>query len=321
MIAADYLRQNYAAPSLLIGHSLGGAAVLAVAGDIPEVKGVVTIGAPSNAEHVLHNFSANIEAIERDGRAQVILAGRPFTIEKQLIEEVHGSNLAQRIGALKRPLLVLHSPIDATVGIENAGAIFGTAKHPKSFVSLDTIDHLLTRSEDAAYAASVIAGWADRYLPKDSAQSGGSTESVRVTETLEGKFQQTVLAGCHRMFADEPESYGGLDSGPSPYDFLSIALGACTGMTLRLYTEKKSMELGRISVEVSHSKIHSRDCVECDHARQESNTRIDQFSRVISIEGGAPEGMEAKLLEIAYKCPVFNKTLEASSVVATSMAS
>ena len=143
-------------------------------------------------------------------------------------------------------------------------------------------------------------------------------ESVRVTETLEGKFQQTVQAGRHRMFADEPESYGGLDSGPSPYDFLSIALGACTGMTLRLYAEKKGIELGRISVEVSHAKIHSRDCVECDHARQQSNTRIDQFSRSISIEGGAPDGMEAKLLEIADKCPV-HKTLEASSVVATSI--
>lgn len=318
VIAADYLRQNYTAPSLLIGHSLGGAAVLAVAGDIPEAKGVVTIGAPSDAEHVLHNFSANIDAIERDGKAEVSLAGRPFTIEKQFVEDVHGSNLAERIGTLKRPLLVLHSPIDATVGIENAGEIFGAAKHPKSFVSLDTADHLLTKSEDAAYAASVIAGWADRYLPKDVVQGGDAVESVRVTETMEGKFQNTVLAGKHRMFADEPESYGGLDSGPSPYDYLSIALGACTSMTLRMYAERKGMELGRISVEVSHAKIHSQDCVECDHERQASNTRVDRFSRVISIEGGAPEGMEAKLLEIADKCPV-HKTLEASSVVATSI--
>ena len=319
VIAADYLRQNYSAPSLLIGHSLGGAAVLAVAGDIPEVKGVVTIGAPSDAEHVLHNFSADIDEIERAGKAEVSLAGRPFTIEKQFVEDVRGSNLAERIGALKRPLLVLHSPIDATVGIENAGEIFGAAKHPKSFVSLDTADHLLTKSEDAAYAASVIAGWADRYLPKDAAQGGAAVESVLVTETLEGKFQNTVLAGKHRLFADEPESYGGLDSGPSPYDYLSIALGACTSMTLRIYAERKGIDLGRISVEVSHAKIHSQDCVECDHERRASNTRVDRFSRVISIEGGAPEGMEAKLLEIADKCP-FHKTLEASSVVATSMA-
>ncbi|NKB50915.1 MAG: alpha/beta fold hydrolase [Rhizobiaceae bacterium] len=316
VIAADYLRQNYSAPSLLIGHSLGGAAVLAVAADIPEVKGVVTIGAPADTEHVLHNFSANIESIERDGKAEVSLAGRPFTIQRQFVEDVRASNLADRIAAMKRPLLVLHSPIDQTVGIENAGQIFGAAKHPKSFVSLDQADHLLSRNDAAAYAASVIAGWANRYLPDDAPRIDEANESVRVTETLEGKFQQTVLAGKHRLFADEPESYGGLDSGPSPYDYLSIALGACTGMTLRLYAEKKGLELGRVSVEVSHAKIHSRDCVECDHARQESNTRIDKFKRVITIEGDAPTGMEDKLLEIADKCPV-HRTLEASSVVAT----
>ena len=319
VIAADYLRQNYEAPSLLIGHSLGGAAVLSVAADIPEVKGVVTIGAPSDAEHVLHNFAADIDAIEQNGMAEVSLAGRPFTIQKQFVDDVRSSKLVDRIAAMKRPLLVLHSPIDQTVGIENAGEIFGAAKHPKSFVSLDQADHLLSRSEDAAYAASVIAGWADRYLPADTPRTDEETESVRVTETREGKFQQTVLAGKHRLFADEPESYGGLDSGPSPYDYLSISLGACTGMTLRMYADRKGLDLGRISVEVSHKKIHSRDCEECDHARRESNTRIDRFSRVITIEGGAPEGLEDKILEIADKCPV-HRTLEASSVVATEIA-
>ena len=319
VFAADYLRQNYEAPSLLIGHSLGGAAVLSVAADIPEVKGVVTIGAPSDAEHVLHNFSADIDAIEQHGKAEVSLAGRPFTIQKQFVDDVRSSKLVDRIAAMKSPLLVLHSPIDQTVGIENAGEIFGAARHPKSFVSLDQADHLLSHSEDAAYAASVIAGWADRYLPADTPRTDEAIESVRVTETREGKFQQTVLAGKHRLFADEPESYGGLDSGPSPYDYLSIALGACTGMTLRMYADRKGLDLGRISVEVSHAKIHSRDCVECDHARQESNTRIDRFSRVITIEGGAPEGLEDKILEIADKCPV-HRTLEASSVVATEIA-
>ncbi len=316
VIAADYLRQNYAAPSLLIGHSLGGAAVLAAAGEVPQVKGVVTIGAPSDAEHVIHNFGTSLEDIERDGKAEVSLAGRPFTIEKQFIDDVRSSKLTDQIAALKRPLLVLHSPIDQTVGIENAGEIFMAAKHPKSFVSLDTADHLLTRGEDAAYAASIIAGWADRYLPAEAPRTDEPVESVRVTETREGKFQQTVLAGKHRMFADEPESYGGMDSGPSPYDFLATALGACTGMTLRIYAEHKGIELGRVSVDVSHDKIHAQDCMECDDARRESKTRIDRFTRNITIEGGAPEGLEAKLLEIADKCPV-HKTLEASSVVAT----
>ncbi len=318
VIAADYLRQNYTAPSLLIGHSLGGAAVLAVAGDIPEVRGVVTIGAPSDAEHVLHNFDASLETIKRDGKAQVSLAGRPFTIEKQFVEDVQSNNLSDRIAAMKRPLLVLHSPIDQTVGVENAGEIFAAAKHPKSFVSLDQADHLLTKGEDAAYAASVIAGWADRYLPADKPRTDEVIESVRVTETREGKFQQTVLAGKHRLFADEPESYGGMDSGPSPYDYMSIALGACTGMTLRMYADRKGLELGRISVDVSHGKIHAQDCVECDHAQRQSNIRIDRFERTIHVEGGVPEGLNQKILEIADKCPV-HKTLEASSVVATTL--
>jgi uncharacterized OsmC-like protein/pimeloyl-ACP methyl ester carboxylesterase len=316
VIAANYLRQNYQAPSLLIGHSLGGAAVLAIAAQIPEIKAVVTIGAPFDTEHVLHNFSSSLAEIEKEGKANVSLAGRPFTIERQFVEDVKSSNLADRISNLKKPLLVLHSPIDETVGIENAGKIFAAAKHPKSFVSMDQADHLLSRGDDAAYAASVIAGWANRYLPVDRPRQGEVVESVTVTETHEGKFQQTVIAGKHRMFSDEPESYGGLDSGPSPYDYLSIALGACTGMTLRLYAEKKGHELGRISVEVSHAKVHSQDCMECDDSRQNSNTRIDRFSRVIRVEGGVPSDLEAKVLEIADKCPV-HKTLESSSVVAT----
>ena len=317
--AADYLRTSFAAPDILIGHSLGGAAVLAVANEIPEVKAVATIGAPSDVGHVLAQFGSHVEEINAKGEAEVVLAGRNFTIRREFIEDATGQVLEDKIARLGRALLVLHSPIDQTVGIENAGEIFGAAKHPKSFVSLDQADHLLSRSEDAAYAASVIAGWADRYLPADTPRTDEETESVRVTETREGKFQQTVLAGKHRLFADEPESYGGLDSGPSPYDYLSISLGACTGMTLRMYADRKGLDLGRISVEVSHKKIHSRDCEECDHARQESNTRIDRFSRVITIEGGVPEGLDDKILEIADKCPV-HRTLEASSVVATEIA-
>ncbi|MEM8801078.1 MAG: bifunctional alpha/beta hydrolase/OsmC family protein [Pseudomonadota bacterium] len=318
LIAADYLRQNHEAPSLLIGHSLGGAAVLAVGADVPEVKGVVTIGAPSDTEHVLHNFHGSLEKIEQEGVAEVSLAGRAFTIEKQFVDDVKTTRLKTRIAALKKPLLVLHSPIDQTVGVENASEIFLAAKHPKSFVSLDKADHLLTRDADAAYAASVIAGWAGRFLPADETRTDEAFESVRVTETREGKFQQTVLAGKHRLFADEPVSYGGLDSGPSPYDFLSTALGACTGMTLRMYADKKGIELGRVSVEVSHKKIHSQDCIECSHEQQNSGVKIDRFQRVITIEGGVPEGLEDKILEIADKCPV-HRTLEASSVVATEL--
>lgn len=318
VIAADYLRNNHQAPSLLIGHSLGGAAVLAAASEIPEVRAVATIGSPSDTQHVVHNFAADLDEIERQGRADVNLAGRTFSIEKQFLNDLKSHTLTDRVAVLKKPLLIMHSPIDQTVGVENATNLFMAAKHPKSFVSLDNADHLLTRKADAKYAAKVIAGWAARFLPDDVRDPESTVENVRVTETREGKFQQVVQAGKHRMFADEPESYGGMDSGPGPYDYLAAALGACTTMTLRMYADRKGLELGRLSVDVSHAKIHAADCAECDEETRHSQKRVDRFERKISIEGGVPEGMEAKVLEIADKCPV-HRTLEASSVVATSL--
>ncbi|MDA8870024.1 bifunctional alpha/beta hydrolase/OsmC family protein [Rhizobiaceae bacterium] len=316
VIAADYLRQNHQAPSILIGHSLGGAAVLAVAADIPEVKAVATIGAPSDVEHVLHNFQSDLPTIEKEGEAQVSLGGRPFRIKQQFVEDAREARLKDRIATMKKPLMVLHSPIDQTVGVDNASAIFAAARHPKSFVSLDHADHLLSRKEDARFAAQVIAGWVGRYLPDEAPETDEEVDAVHLTETLEGKFQHMVLAGRHRLMADEPTSYGGLDSGPSPYDFLSIALGACTGMTLRMYAERKGMELGRISVQVLHAKIHAADCEECDDATKAGGGRIDSFERVITIEGGVDPALNDKLIEIAGKCPV-HRTLEASSTVAT----
>ena len=314
--AADFLRKNYEAPSILIGHSLGGAAVLAAAADIDEVKAVVTIGAPSDVEHVLHNFEADLSNIETSGSANVSLQGRTFRIEKHFIEDARAASLSEKIANLRKPLLVLHSPIDRIVGIENAAAIFKAARHPKSFVSLDQADHLLSKSSDAEYAGSVIAGWANRYMAKDKASAAETIEDVRVGETGQGKFQQTVLAGKHRFFADEPETYGGLDTGPSPYDLMSAALGACTSMTLRMYADRKGLELGQISVTVSHGKVHAADCQECSEALQSKGGRIDRFERQIHIDGGAPADLHAKILEIADKCPV-HRTLEAASAIAT----
>ncbi|WP_187970218.1 bifunctional alpha/beta hydrolase/OsmC family protein [Aquibium microcysteis] len=316
LAAADWLRENHAAPALLIGHSLGGAAMLAVAADIPEARAVVTIGAPADADHVLANFGADLETIEREGQALVTLAGRGFRIARQFVEDVRGVRLAERIRAMRKPLLILHSPLDETVGIDNATAIFIAARHPKSFVSLDRADHLLTRAEDAAFAASVIAGWASRYLDADTPQGEAPVEHVRVTETGEGKFQNAVQAGRHRLFADEPVSAGGLDTGPSPYDFLSIALGACTSMTLRMYADFKKLPLGRVSVDVSHAKVHSRDCEDCTDEERGSGRRIDRFERVISIEGELPAELADKIEEIAGKCPV-HRTLEGHSKVRT----
>ncbi|MEM1040551.1 MAG: bifunctional alpha/beta hydrolase/OsmC family protein [Pseudomonadota bacterium] len=316
VLASDYLREHFEAPALLIGHSLGGAAVLMAAGQIAEVKAVATIGAPSDVSHVLHNFDADLTTIEEQGTAQVSLQGRAFTIKKQFIDDAREANLRDAIKTMRKPLMVLHAPTDATVGVENATGIFGAAKHPKSFVSLDGADHLLSRAADAEFAASIITGWVQRYLPADTGHTSETEEAVRVAETGEGKFQNTVLAGKHRLFADEPESVGGLDTGPSPYDFLATALAACTSMTLRMYADHKKMELGRISVRVSHNKVHTSDCAHCTQDQVTKGGRIDRFVRRIDIEGGVPDGLDDKLLEIADKCPV-HRTLEASSMVAT----
>ena len=314
--AADYLRDHYHAPSLLIGHSLGGAAVLAVAKDIPEVRAVATIGAPADVGHVLKNFGTSLEEIEKTGAAEVDLAGRKFVVRKQFVEDARAQRIKYAVEILKKPLLILHAPLDQTVGIENATEIFLAARHPKSFVSLDRADHLLTNPEDAAYAARVISAWLTRYLAADTPQGMAAIEHVRVMETGEGKFQNAAQAGKHRLFADEPENVGGLDSGPSPYDFLAIALGACTSMTLRLYADHKKLPLGRIGVDVSHSKIHAKDCGECTELERGSGSRIDHFERVISIYGGVSDELRGKIVEIAGKCPV-HRTLEAVAKIKT----
>ena len=318
VLAADYLRDNFAAPSILIGHSLGGAAVLAAAGEIDEVKAIVTIGAPSDVGHVLHNFGCKIDEIEQQGSADVSLAGRTFNIQKQFIDDAREAMVLERVSKLRKALMVMHAPTDDIVGIEHASAIFTAAKHPKNFVSLDRADHLLSKSEHAVFAAQVISGWVGHYLDPEEPQGQGDSETVVVAETGEGKFQQSVVAGPHRMFADEPKSYGGMDSGPSPYDYLSIALGACTSMTLRLYAAHKKADLGRITVEVSHDKIHANDCADCDDDLKSKGGKIDQFKRLIRIEGGAGGLDEAKIIEIADKCPV-HRTLEAEGIVVTEL--
>lgn len=315
--AADFLRQNYQAPGIFVGHSLGGAAVLCAAGRIPEVKAVATIAAPADAEHVVQNFGVSLDEIERDGEATVSLAGRPFKIRKQFLEDIRSQSVEQHVGKLKRALMVLHSPIDQTVGIENAARIFTAAKHPKSFVSLDTADHLLSNPDDAAYAADVISAWAGRFIAADRpAVTSPDREGVLVAETGEGKFQNFVRSGNHRLLADEPVSVGGLDSGPSPYDFLATALGACTSMTLRMYANFKKLDIGAVSVTVLHEKIHAADCEACAEELKSSSGRIDQFERLICIEGGVDSALQDKLLEIADKCPV-HKTLESRADIVT----
>lgn len=317
--AADYLREHYQAPEILVGHSLGGTAVLAAAPDIPEAKAVTTIGAPADAEHVLKNFSAQLDKIENEGLAEVELAGRRFTIKKQFLEDVKGQFLTERIGQMRKALLIFHAPTDDVVGIENAGTIFAAAKHPKSFISLDGADHLLSRRADAEYVAEVLGAWASRYIA--SAPFGarlpypGEEGVVGVAEIGKSKFAQEVVSGQHRLFADEPESVGGTDTGPSPYDYLSIALGACTSMTLRLYAERKGLDLERVRVKVRHNRIHADDCEDCTQ-KQKSAGHIDQFERELFLEGALDSDARRRLAEIAERCPV-HRTLERGSRIIT----
>ncbi len=321
--AADHLRKHYAAPALLVGHSLGAAAVLAAAHRIPEATAVATIGAPADVAHVLANFKARLADIERDGVADVTLAGRTFTIRREFVEDARGQSLKERIAHLRKALLVMHAPTDQTVGIENATEIFIAARHPKSFVSLDGADHLLSNRRDAAYAADVIAAWASRYLPEADATAATGAENVAgviVTETGDGRYQNAVTIGRHRLIADEPVAAGGLDSGPNPYDFLATALGACTSMTLRIYAEHKKIPLGRVTVAVSHAKVPAEHCEDCGKAVEGRVGKIDRFERIISVEGGADAALAGKLVEIAGKCPV-HRTLESQAAVVTRVAS
>ena len=308
LAAAEHLRQHYQGPAILIGHSLGGAAVLAAAGDIPECKAVATIGAPADPAHVAHNFQPNLEEIEAKGEASVQLAGRSFTIKKQFLDDVREQRLSQRVASLKRALLVFHAPLDETVGIDNATQIFVAAKHPKSFVSLDKADHLLSRHEDAGYVAEVLAAWAARYLPstdKDEKETQ-PVKGVVVRSTGQGRFTQEVLARHHRLLADEPKNVeGALDLGPSPYEYLLAGLGACTSMTLRMYADRKGWPLEGVSVALEHGRIHSEDCSDCDT----KEGKVDEISRELTLSGPLDQAQRKRLLEIADMCPV-HRTLE-----------
>lgn len=322
--AAATLREAIAAPSLLVGHSLGGAAVLAAASQIPEVKAVATIGAPADIQHIEHAFGCHLDDIRDQGEAVVSLAGRPFTIKKQFLEDLKAHKLTDQIASMKTALMVLHSPLDETVGIENASEIFLAAKHPKSFVSLDNADHLITDKDDAIYVADVISAWASRFIEggRGHAPQADVPLGALVAETGLGKFQNYVQVGHHSLMADEPSEVGGLDSGPTPYDFLATALGACTTMTLRMYADFKKLAVSHIATEVIHNKIHGSDCAECsegDIAQKANNKgKIDHFERRISVQGTLSDVDRQSLLRIADRCPV-HQTMEHGSVVVTKL--
>ena len=317
--AADHLRETRGVPALLIGHSLGGAAILAAAGQIPDAKAVVTIAAPSDPAHVTGLFKDRIEDIRKHGDVEVSLAGRPFRIKREFLDDIAEHGLMAHVTNLHKSLLIMHSPTDDTVGIDNATRIFVAAKHPKSFVSLADADHLLSQRRDSTYVADVIAAWAERYIdsvaPEQAADLGDAPRQVVVRETRNSKFQQTVTVGPHRMLADEPVAAGGEDSGPGPYDFLLSALGACKSMTMRLYADRKSLPLERATVTLSHSKIHAQDCAECET----KEGMLDQINVAIGLEGALDTEQRKRILEIADKCPV-HRTLTSEIRILTKAA-
>lgn len=315
--AATYLEGRGMAPALLIGHSLGGAAVLRARARIASVRAIVTIGAPADPSHVAHHFETALPRIRAEGEAEVCLGGRPFRIGRQFVEDIAESTLRPAIVDLHAALLVLHAPRDETVSIDNAAQIFMAAKHPKSFVTLDDADHLISRAQDAEYAADVIAAWVGRYvnLSPPAPPPGAPEGVVRVTEVSASGFLQDVQSGPdHHTQADEPLSYGGTNRGMSPYGFVSAGLGACTSMTIRMYAQRKEWPLTGISVDVCHDKVHAQD------ADTGASGKIDSFTRVITLAGPLSETQRAKLLEIADKCPV-HRTLEGTARIVTRLSS
>jgi putative redox protein len=310
--AADFLRERYGPPRILVGHSLGGAAVLAAASRIPDAAAIATIAAPSDTAHLSDQLIRIAPEIAERGEAEIDLGGRPFRVKRQLLEDLQERSLRPAIAGLGRALLVMHSPVDESVHVDHARRIFEWAKHPKSFVSLDDADHLLLRREsDARYAADVLAAWAGRYIEKreETARGAEAADATQQGEVVvrggSSGFLQQIIAGAHRVVADEPERVGGTDRGPTPYDLLLAGLGACTSMTMRMYADRKGWPLEGVEVRLKHGRIHAEDCEDCDSREG----RVDQIVREIRIEGALDAAQQARLLEIADRCPV-HRTLE-----------
>ncbi len=312
--AYDYLAANHAPPELLVGHSLGGTAVLAAAPGLSGIKAVATIGSPADPPHVKHLFTEGLDQIENTGYATVSIGGRPFTIKKQFISDLEENSLEKVLPSLNKSLLIFHSPQDSIVSIENATKIYTASKHPKSFISLDGADHLLSNREDSTYVAEVLAGWASRYITlNEQPEQTASGNQVSVTTGPEG-YTTEVITGRHSFVADEPKSVGGKDLGPTPYDYLLTSLGACTSMTLRMYADRKQWDLQEVTVHLDHNKIHAQDCADCET----KEGKIDVLSRELEIKGDLSEEQVNRLMEIADRCPV-HRTLHSEIQVETSL--
>lgn len=315
LAAVRFLEAEHAAPSILIGHSLGGTAVLRAASSIPSAIVVATVGSPAEPSHVGHLLSDARDELEAAGSAEVNIGGRPFTVKQQFLDDLAEHSLSDSIGSLRKALLIMHAPLDNIVEIDNASALFLAAKHPKSFVSLDKADHLLSDEQDSLYAGRLLAAWASRYLPQREAGSELSAEPGSVVARTAGDGFYTELAtGEHVLVADEPATVGGSNLGPSPYELLSAALASCTTMTLQMYARFKKLDLRSVTVRVIHDKIHADDCAGCET----SVGKIDEFRRELTLEGDLDDAQRERMLQIADRCPV-HQTLHSEVKVRTSL--
>lgn len=315
LAAVDHMRETLDAPELLIGHSLGGAAVLAAARHVPEASAVVTIGAPADPEHVAALLEDDIEVIRRHGVARVSLAGRLFEIKRQFLDDLEQHNMQDNLQHMRKALLILHSPQDDLVSIDEARRIYERALHPKSFISLDGADHLLSRKEDSEYVAATITAWAARYLRRQAphlTRTKAVPAGQVLVETLTGKFAQAVTAGRHSSIADEPVDYGGDDAGPSPYDLLLSGLGACTAMTMQMYADRKGWPLEHVSVRLEHERVHASDCKECP----QTEGKVERIIKRVTLKGDLDEAQRERILEIADRCPV-HRTLHGHPTIVT----
>lgn len=321
--AADYLDESLAAPSLLVGHSLGGAAVLVAATRLDSVEAVATIGAPADVGHITSMFTEDLDEIEESGEAEVVLAGRRFTISQDFVDDLRATDLTEVVGRLRLAKLFLHAPLDNTVGLDNASRLYRAARHPRSFVGLDGADHLLTDPADARYAADIIATWAQRHLPDldsvvddtpmtrtDGDYGDGGARSSTVEHLMADVESRGFL-----LRVDEPESAGGAETGPTPYDYLAAALASCTTMTIEMYVARKGWPMTAAHTEVTFDRIHADDCETCEH----SDGQIQRFTRTVRVEGDLTDEQRDKILSIANRCPV-HRTLTGTIEVHTTLA-
>ncbi|WP_026451519.1 bifunctional alpha/beta hydrolase/OsmC family protein [Aequorivita capsosiphonis] len=312
--AADFLKENFMAPTLIIGHSLGGAAAMFAATQLPSIKAVAVINSPSSPSHVMHLLKDSEQEITKNGKAKVNLGGVDFTIKKQFLDDLKNKSLSNVVSDFRKALLILHSPQDKIVGIKNAEEIYKAAHHPKSFISLDGVDHLLSKKEDSKYVGEVIAGWASRYVEIPPEEELKSKSKVAASLNKDENFTTNLKLGDHYLIADEPTTFGGNNFGPSPYEFLSAGLAACTAMTIQMYATRKKWEVENVSVHINYSKDHAVDCEHCE----EDSAKIDTFNRDIRFKGNLTDEQKNRLLEIADKCPV-HKTLHSKTQVITKL--